>query len=48
MNLTRAQIRVGPGVDTPLHLGASIGPRAFVEQYVSDKIDYWVSCVRPI
>ena len=26
-------------------LGAAIGSQAFVEQYIYDKVDYWVSCV---
>ena len=30
------------------HLGAAIGSRAFVEQYVNDKVDYWMSCVRKL
>ena len=30
------------------YLGAGIGSRAFVEQYVNDKVDYWVSCVRKL
>jgi len=30
------------------HLGTAVGSWAFVEQYVSDKVDYWVSCVRKL
>ena len=30
------------------HFGASIGSQAFVEQYINDKVDYWVSCVRKL
>ena len=27
------------------HLGAAIGSRSFVVQYMHEKVDYWVSCV---
>ena len=30
------------------HLGGTIGSQAFVEQYVCDKVDYWVSCVQKL
>jgi len=30
------------------HLGAAIRSQAFVEQYVSNKASFWVSCVRKL
>ena len=30
------------------HLGAAIGSPTFVKHYVSEKVDYWVSCVQKL
>ena len=43
-----ADCGVGITAEGKHHLGAAIGSRAFVEQYVIDKVDYWVSCVRKL
>ena len=43
-----ADCGVGITTEGKRHLGAAIGSRAFVEQYVNDKVDYWVSCVREL
>ena len=43
-----ADCGVGITAEGKRHLGAAIGSRAFVEQYVNDKVDYWVSCVRKL
>ena len=32
-------------IDGKRYLGAAIGTRSFVEQYVHEKVEYWVSCV---
>ena len=30
------------------HLGAAIGSRSFVTQYMQEKVNYWVSCVQQL
>ena len=43
-----ADCGVGITAEGKRHLGAAIGSRGFVEQYVNEKVDYWVSCVRKL
>jgi len=39
---------VGITVEGKRHLGAAIGSPTFVKHYMSEKVDYWVSCVRKL
>jgi len=41
-----ADCGIGITAEGKCHLGAAIESWAFVEQYVSDNVDFWVSCVR--
>jgi len=43
-----ADCGIGITAEGKCHLGAVIGSWVFVEQYFSDKVDYWVSCVRKL
>ena len=47
---TAERIFAGCGVNITVegkrHLGAAIGSRSFVKQYIVEKVNYWVSCVR--
>ena len=35
-------------VEGKRHLGAAIGSPTFVQHYVNEKVEYWVSCVRKL
>ena len=39
---------VGITVEGKRHLGAAIGSPTFVQYYVNEKVEYWVSCVRKL
>ena len=39
---------VGITVEVKRHLGAAIGSPTFVQHYVNEKVEYWVSCVRKL
>ena len=40
-----ADCGVGITAEGKRHLSAAIGSQTFAEQYVNDKVDFWVSCV---
>ena len=39
---------IGITTEGKRHLGAAIGSPTFVKHYVSEKVDYWVSCVQKL
>jgi len=43
-----ADCGIGITAEGKHHLGATIGSQAFVEEYVSYKVIYWMSCVRKL
>jgi len=48
LDLAIADCGIGITAEGKSHLSAAIGSQAFVEQYISDKADYLVSCVRKL
>jgi len=52
VNRTSKKIFAGCGVgitaEGKRHLGAANGSPTFVKHYMSEKVDYWVSCVQKL